>query len=58
MKTGKILITGATGSTGGYAIEQLVKKGQEVRALATASTTAPDGSRITPWRLSPATTST
>jgi uncharacterized protein YbjT (DUF2867 family) len=33
MNTGKILITGATGSTGGYAIEQLLEKGHEVRAL-------------------------
>jgi NAD(P)H dehydrogenase (quinone) len=33
MSTGKILITGATGDTGGYAIEQLLHKGQEVRAL-------------------------
>lgn len=33
MSTGKILITGATGDTGGYAIEQLLQKGREVRAL-------------------------
>src|SRR5262249_21102257 len=33
MSTGKILITGATGDTGGYAIEQLLHKGHEVRAL-------------------------
>jgi nucleoside-diphosphate-sugar epimerase len=33
MNTGKILITGATGDTGGYAIEQLLQKGHEVRAL-------------------------
>jgi NAD(P)H dehydrogenase (quinone) len=33
MSTGKILITGATGDTGGYAIEQLLEKGREVRAL-------------------------
>jgi NAD(P)H dehydrogenase (quinone) len=33
MNTAKILITGATGDTGGYAIEQLLQKGHEVRAL-------------------------
>ena len=33
MNTGKILITGATGDTGGYAIEQLLQKGHKVRAL-------------------------
>jgi uncharacterized protein YbjT (DUF2867 family) len=33
MSTGKILITGATGDTGGYAIDQLLQKGREVRAL-------------------------
>ena len=33
MSTGKILITGATGDTGGYAIEQLLQKGRHVRAL-------------------------
>ena len=33
MSTSKILITGATGDTGGYAIEQLLQKGHEVRAL-------------------------
>jgi uncharacterized protein YbjT (DUF2867 family) len=33
MSTGKILITGATGDTGGYAIEHLLRKGREVRAL-------------------------
>src|SRR5260370_33150855 len=33
MSTGKILITGATGDTGGYAIEQLLHKGHQVRAL-------------------------
>jgi hypothetical protein len=33
MSSGKILITGATGDTGGYAIEQLLQKGHEVRAL-------------------------
>ncbi|HJZ58894.1 MAG TPA: NmrA family NAD(P)-binding protein, partial [Gemmataceae bacterium] len=33
MSTGKVLITGATGDTGGYAIEQLLQKGHEVRAL-------------------------
>jgi NAD(P)H dehydrogenase (quinone) len=33
MNAGKILITGATGDTGGYAIEQLLQKGHEVRAL-------------------------
>jgi uncharacterized protein YbjT (DUF2867 family) len=33
MNAGKILITGATGDTGGYAIEQLLKKGHPVRAL-------------------------
>jgi NAD(P)H dehydrogenase (quinone) len=33
MSTGKILITGATGDTGGYAIEQLLEKGYQVRAL-------------------------
>jgi NAD(P)H dehydrogenase (quinone) len=33
MNTGKILITGATGDTGGYAIEQLLQKGHPVRAL-------------------------
>ena len=33
MSTGKILITGATGDTGGYAIEQLLQKGHQVRAL-------------------------
>lgn len=33
MNSGKILITGATGDTGGYAIEQLLQKGREVRAL-------------------------
>ena len=33
---GKILITGATGDTGGYAIDRLLEKGREVRALAHA----------------------
>jgi uncharacterized protein YbjT (DUF2867 family) len=33
MSTGKLLITGATGDTGGYAIEQLLQKGHQVRAL-------------------------
>ncbi|HEV3165895.1 MAG TPA: NmrA family NAD(P)-binding protein [Isosphaeraceae bacterium] len=33
MNTAKILITGATGDTGGYAIEQLLHKGHEIRAL-------------------------
>src|SRR6201984_195641 len=33
MDTGKILITGATGDTGGYAIEQLLQRGHPVRAL-------------------------
>ena len=34
MSTGKILITGATGDTGGAAIERLLELGREVRALA------------------------
>ena len=34
MSAGKILITGATGDTGGYAIERLLELGREVRALA------------------------
>jgi NAD(P)H dehydrogenase (quinone) len=33
MSTGKILITGPTGDTGGYAIEQLLQKVHQVRAL-------------------------
>ena len=33
MNTAKILITGATGDTGEYAIEQLLHKGHQVRAL-------------------------
>src|SRR5260370_5253742 len=33
MSTAKILITGATGDTGGYAIAQLLHKGHQVRAL-------------------------
>jgi NAD(P)H dehydrogenase (quinone) len=33
MNTAKILITGATGDTGGYAIDQLLQKGRPVRAL-------------------------
>ena len=33
MNTAKFLITGATGDTGGYAIEQLLQKGHQVRAL-------------------------
>jgi len=33
MNTATILITGATGDTGGYAIEQLLQKGHQVRAL-------------------------
>src|SRR6516162_6021562 len=33
MNTSKILITGATGDTGGYAIEQLLQNGRQVRAL-------------------------
>jgi NAD(P)H dehydrogenase (quinone) len=36
MATGKILITGATGDTGGYAIDRLLELGREVRALAHA----------------------
>jgi uncharacterized protein YbjT (DUF2867 family) len=36
MATGKILITGATGDTGGYAIDRLLEQGREVRALAHA----------------------
>ncbi len=31
---GKVLITGATGDTGGYAIDRLLEQGREVRALA------------------------
>ena len=34
MSKGKILITGATGDTGGYAIDRLLELGREVRALA------------------------
>jgi NAD(P)H dehydrogenase (quinone) len=33
MNAGKILITGATGDTGGYAVERLLQKGHEIRAL-------------------------
>ena len=33
MNTAKIMITGATGDTGGYAIDQLLQKGHQVRAL-------------------------
>src|SRR5260370_23898487 len=33
MNTAKILITGSTGDTVGYAIEQLLHKGHQVRAL-------------------------
>lgn len=33
MSTGKILITGATGDTGGHAIDQLLRKDHQVRAL-------------------------
>jgi NAD(P)H dehydrogenase (quinone) len=33
MSTGKILITGATGHTGGHAIDELLRKGHQVRAL-------------------------
>ena len=36
MAAGKILITGATGDTGGYAIDRLLEEGREVRALAHA----------------------
>src|SRR6516225_9803567 len=36
MATGKILITGATGDTGGYAIDRLLEQGRAVRALAHA----------------------
>jgi NAD(P)H dehydrogenase (quinone) len=36
MATGKILITGATGDTGGYAVDRLLEQGREVRALAHA----------------------
>jgi uncharacterized protein YbjT (DUF2867 family) len=36
MATGKILITGATGDTGGYAIDRLLEQGREIRALAHA----------------------
>jgi NAD(P)H dehydrogenase (quinone) len=36
MNAGKILITGATGDTGGYAIDRLLKLGREVRAMAHA----------------------
>ncbi len=36
MNSGKILITGATGDTGGYAIDRLLELGHEVRALAHA----------------------
>ena len=38
MSTGKILITGATGDAGGYAIERLLGLGREVRAVATRRT--------------------
>ena len=31
---GKVLITGATGDTGGYAVDGLIEQGREVRALA------------------------
>lgn len=31
---GKVLITGATGDTGGYAVDRLLEQGREVRALA------------------------
>src|SRR5882762_4218196 len=34
MAAGKILITGATGDTGGYAIDRLLELGREVRGLA------------------------
>ena len=34
MDTRKILITGATGDTGGYAIDRLLEQGREIRALA------------------------
>jgi NAD(P)H dehydrogenase (quinone) len=34
MNTGTILITGATGDTGGYAVDRLLEQGREVRALA------------------------
>ena len=33
MTTSKILITGATGDTGGYAINRLLEQGREVRAV-------------------------
>ncbi|HEX8808450.1 MAG TPA: NmrA family NAD(P)-binding protein, partial [Xanthobacteraceae bacterium] len=33
MSQGTVLVTGATGDTGGYAIEQLLQSGHEVRAL-------------------------
>ena len=36
MNTSKILITGATGDTGGYAIDRLLEQGRAVRALAHA----------------------
>ncbi len=38
MSTGKILITGATGDTGGYAIERLLELGREVRRWPTRRT--------------------
>jgi NAD(P)H dehydrogenase (quinone) len=34
MTPSKVLVTGATGDTGGYAIELLLERGHEVRALA------------------------
>jgi uncharacterized protein YbjT (DUF2867 family) len=58
MTTGKILITGATGDTGGYAIEQLLENGRPSGPSSTAATTAPGAWKTRAWRWSPATSST
>jgi len=51
MSTGKILITGATGDTGGYMIEQLLqKKATSPRPSSTASTAARSGWKTRAWR--------
>ena len=39
----KFLVTGATGDTGGYTVEQLLERGHAVRALAHREETARNG---------------
>ena len=43
MELNRFLVTGATGDTGGYTVEQLLERGHAVRALAHREDTARNG---------------